>query len=76
MSTVTTKPQYSGDLIREDAAAKGWLAKDLALAAHVADMTVYRFLSGERQSPRIAQKLADALGHPLERYLIRKVQAA
>lgn len=49
---------------------RGWLPKDLARKAEVADMTVYRFLSGDTQTARTAKKLADALGYSVKRYLI------
>lgn len=43
-------------------AAKGWIAKDLADASGVSEMAVSRFLRGIAQSPRVAKKLAAALG--------------
>lgn len=57
--------------MRDDMAERGWLPTDLARAANVSDMTVSRFLSGERSNPRTAEKLAKALGKGIRRYLIR-----
>ncbi len=56
--------------MRDDMALKGWLPIDLARAADVADMTVYRFLAREAQTAKTAKKLADALGYSVRRYLI------
>lgn len=55
--------------MRSDIAVKGWLPTDLAKAAGVSDMTVSRFLSGSRQNPRTAKKLASALGYSVRRYV-------
>lgn len=63
---------YNVDKLRCDIAERGWLPTDLARAAGVSDMTVSRFLSGERQTARTAAKLALALGKSVRRYLLRK----
>ena len=60
---------YDVALMRADMKRLGWLPIDLARAAGVSHMTVGRFLSRERQTPRTALKLATALGHELARYL-------
>jgi transcriptional regulator with XRE-family HTH domain len=62
--------RFDGVLMAEDSALKGWTAREFALRAGVTDMTVIRFLRGERQTPKSAKKLAGALGYPLRRYLI------
>lgn len=59
----------------DDVAARGWLQTDLARAAGVSNMTVTRFLRGEHQTPRTAQKLAQALGFSVRRYLLRQAVA-
>jgi transcriptional regulator with XRE-family HTH domain len=59
--------------LREDIAERGWLPTDLARASGVSDMTVSRFLKGESQTARTADKLARALGRSVRRYLIREV---
>lgn len=69
--TADLESSYRVHLIREDMASKGWLQTDLARAAGVSDMTVTRFLRGEFQTARTAQKLAKALGYSVRRYLIR-----
>lgn len=69
-SVLLPKPTYNVALILEDMAAKGWLPAHLARKARVADMTVYRFLSGESQTAPTAKKIADALGRSVRRYLI------
>lgn len=52
-------------------ALRGWLPIHLARRAGVADMTVYRFLSGEFQTAPTAKKIARALGRKTpRRYLI------
>ena len=65
-------PKFNGALMSDDLALRGWKPIELARRARVADMTVYRFLRGERQTAPIAKKLAKALGHTdARRYLIR-----
>jgi transcriptional regulator with XRE-family HTH domain len=59
-----------------DMAAKGWIGKDLARKAKVSEMAVSRFLRGQTQSPRVAKKLAQALGKPLETYIALVEQEA
>lgn len=58
-----------------DMALKGWLPTDLARAAKVSDMTVSRFLKGNTQTERTADRLARALGFSPKRYLLN-VEAA
>lgn len=67
----TSEPRVSYDvrLMVEDMTIKGWHKLDLAQRAGVADMTVIRFLRGENQTAKTAQKLAKALGHSLRRYV-------
>lgn len=55
--------------------ARGWIPRDLARAASVSDMTVSRFLSGDVQSPRMADKLARAMGFTARRYFLRHQEA-
>lgn len=64
-----TSVAYNVRLLERDMAAKGWLPVDLARAAGVSHMTVGRFLRGERQTARVAKKLADALGTKVARYI-------
>lgn len=54
-----------------DMVVKGWLARNLARPDGVSDMTVSRFLRGERQTARTAWKLARALSYSPKRYLGR-----
>lgn len=75
MATAATPIQFNAQLMAEDMAAKGWTKLDLANRAGVADMTVIRFLRGERQTAPTAKKLAKALGRSIERYLVRSSEA-
>jgi transcriptional regulator with XRE-family HTH domain len=70
------RPRYRVELLNDDIAARGWLPIDLARRARVSSMTVYRFLRGERQTARTAQKLSKALGFDVTRYLISTTEAA
>lgn len=70
METGQPVVRYNTQLLAEDMARKGWLKQDLAREASVADMTVIRFLRGEVQTPKTALKLATALGHDVDRYLV------
>lgn len=65
-----TSPRYDVAKMRDDMAAKGWLATDVARRARVSDMAVSRFLRQEAQNARTAAKLAKALGYSVRRYLI------
>lgn len=67
-----TQPRFEFDGVRmaEDMLLKGWLAPELARRAGVSDMTVYRFLSGQAQTSKMAIRLSKALGQKVSRYLI------
>jgi plasmid maintenance system antidote protein VapI len=67
-----TRPRARYDVAKmvHDMALKGWLPTDLARAADVSDMTVSRFLKGDTQTERTAEKLARALGYSPRRYLV------
>jgi transcriptional regulator with XRE-family HTH domain len=69
-------PRYNVSLLSDDMALRGWMAVDLARRAGVSHMTVHRFLTGERQTPRTAKKLAEALNRRVSRYLIPAEQVA
>jgi transcriptional regulator with XRE-family HTH domain len=75
MATPAKPIEFDTQLLAEDMALKGWTKLDLARRAGVADMTVIRFLRGERQTAPTAKKLAKALGHSLKRYLISASKA-
>jgi len=75
-NTVAKPLRFNAQLLAEDLALKGWTAYDLAKKAGVSDMTVYRFLRGDHQTPITARKLAKAMSRPLARYLISSVEAA
>jgi plasmid maintenance system antidote protein VapI len=73
---MNTAIRFDVDKMRADMAERGWLPTDLARAAAVSDMTVSRFLKGERTNPRTAEKLAKALGRGVKRYLLRSAEVA
>jgi len=75
MQDTRNAPSYNVALLKTDIAAKGWLPTDLARRAKVSDMTVSRFLTGERRTARTAKKLATALGYSVRRYLISAPEA-
>jgi transcriptional regulator with XRE-family HTH domain len=66
---------FDGERMRFDIAARGWQPADLADRAHVARSTVGRFLSGEFQTARTANKLSKVLGYSIRRYLISSREA-
>jgi transcriptional regulator with XRE-family HTH domain len=76
MATIELRIAFDAQLMAEDMVRKGWHKLDLAKRARVADMTVIRFLRGERQTAKTAKKLARALGHEVDRYLITSQQTA
>ena len=61
---------YDVDLIRADAAARGWVATDLARAAKLSDQTVSQFFQKKNRSARTLAKLANALGRKPSRYIL------
>jgi plasmid maintenance system antidote protein VapI len=69
------KSRYDVTKMVSDMALKGWMPTDLARGAGVSDMSVSRFLRGETQTERMAERLARALGYGPRRYL-RGVKAA
>lgn len=59
-----------------DMALKGWNGSALAREAHVSEMTVSRFLTGQAQTAPTASKIAKALGRPIRRYLVDPAKVA
>lgn len=67
----STHLTWDVDRIVSDMTGLGWLATDLARKAKLPDAAVHRFLKGKHQTPRVAAKLARALGHKTpRRYLL------
>lgn len=64
--------QFDTALIEDDMVERGWQPADLAGHALVSRSSVTRFLRGEFQTPRMAAKLATALGFPVRKYVVRK----
>jgi len=67
--------RFNAQLMAEDLAMKGWTKAEFAERAGVTDMTVIRFLRGERQTAITAKKLAKALGYTSRRYLLASQHA-
>lgn len=61
--------KFDAARMQADMDSLGWMNIDLARLAGVSHTSVGRFLSGERQTPRMAKKLALALGFKVDRYL-------
>lgn len=64
------RARYDVDRIVLDAQRRGWLPIDLFRKAKISHTHGYRFLRGERNTPRIAAKLSKALGKGPAEYLI------
>jgi plasmid maintenance system antidote protein VapI len=65
-----TRPHIDTALIERDMVAAGWLITDLAAAASLPYASIHRALrSGRPLTARMGKRLADALGHDLERYV-------
>jgi len=62
------RARYNADRIVADMALRGWNNQDLARAAGISAMTVTRFLRGEAQTAKTADRLARALGFTPRRY--------
>lgn len=63
-------PTYDTIRMREDMALRGWMARDLARVAGVSESGVSWFMTRKKQSAKMADKLAKALGYTVRRYLI------
>jgi transcriptional regulator with XRE-family HTH domain len=57
-------------LLRLDTVRRGWTGARLAARAKVSQMTVSRVFRGQACTPGTLRKLARALGHDIDRYLI------
>jgi len=75
MSITEPVIEFDRQLMAEDAAAKGFTKARWSQKARVSDMSVIRFLRGERVTAALVAKLAKPLNQPLERYLVRKSRA-
>ena len=64
------KFSYNVELMQRDAAGLGYNGTSLARRARVSQMAVSKFLREQSRSPALAHKLAKALGHTVDRYLI------
>lgn len=67
-TTTRQRVRFSAERVLADMAIKGWNSTDLARAAGVSAMTISRFLRGEAQTPKIAGRIARALGYSVRRY--------
>jgi len=70
------RPQFNLDLYREDCALQGWSWREFAKRADLPYSTALRFLNGTSYSARTGSKLAAALGHGTNRYLIARRKSA
>ena len=70
-SPYPSRTRYDVELLHTDMVEQGWLAADLARKASTSHVTVHRFFKGEARTARTAKKLADALGFPLRRYIVK-----
>ena len=75
-TTAGPRVVFNVQQIAEDMASRGWSKLDLAKRARLSDMTVIRFLRGERQTSKTAKKIARALGHQDARRYIVSAQPA
>lgn len=66
----TKRPRVRFDVERvaADLAKREWNDSDLARAAGLSAMTISRFMRGETQTPKVAGKIARALGYSVRRY--------
>lgn len=67
---VETRPKarFNVERIVADMTLRGWNNADLARAASLSAMTVTRFMRGEVQTAKTADRIARALGHHVKRY--------
>jgi plasmid maintenance system antidote protein VapI len=70
--------KYDQSLMLRDMAARGWSATELAKRAEppVAISSVTRFLNGQHQTPKMARRLARALGRSPARYVAAEARAS
>lgn len=72
MSNTEPVVEFNRQLMAEDAAAKGFTKLRWSQKAKVSDMTVIRFLRGDKVTPAMVAKLAKPLGYAVDRYIVRK----
>ena len=69
--------RFNGALMAADAASRGWSGSTLASKADVSQMTVSRLFRGVGNvRPETVAKLAEALDHPVERYILESESVA
>lgn len=71
MHKSSSGPAFNVALMRDDMTALGLNIVALARRARCSHMTVSRFFDGKHQTAKSAKKIARALGHDVEHYLIR-----
>jgi transcriptional regulator with XRE-family HTH domain len=64
------RARYNVNRIIADMTLRGWNNTDLARAASLTPMTITRFLRGEAQTAKTAERLARALGYSVRRYFV------
>jgi transcriptional regulator with XRE-family HTH domain len=69
-------PLWNMHRMNLDRVLRGWSHKDLATEAGVDRSTVTRFFLGQHRTPKVAKKIALALGYPLSRYVRDDEQVA
>ncbi len=67
-----TQPEYDIDKLLDDLADLGWLPADLARKTGYSRETISRVLNRERANPPTMKSIAEAMGHKVGRYLIRR----
>lgn len=63
MHSTVPRVEWDRTLMRRDQAAKGWNDTDLAREAGVHQASIGRWFAGKTSSPKLAAKIAVALGH-------------
>lgn len=76
MQRDTKKPQYDVARMLDDMADLGLQPAEVARRAGLHKSTVSRFLDGDFRTAPTAKRIAEALGHSVRRYVIRRAVAA
>jgi plasmid maintenance system antidote protein VapI len=74
--TKAPRAKFDVERVVADMALRGWNNTDLARAASISSMTVTRFMRGEAQTAKTAERIARALGFSVRRYFSHVEQVA
>lgn len=64
------RTRYQGNKVLADLGLRGWNCSDLARHTGLSYPTISRFVHGQVQTPKTAERIARALGYSVRRYYL------